>query len=325
MTKKLYLSYILIIATLILVAGRISIGPLSFHNYLSFTGIMTISFLPGVILSKDRKEPVKELTTMGLLAVSLTGCYTTYYYTDKILYFILKCFVIVGGRYIAGVYFMYLKYRHVSGKTNFAIVFRVLSGIFIVFFFMSYCVFFATEIRWKDINSQPVKNETRVSLLNNFFDDKWKKLDRRQKLNAVRNLARLEQEKLGIYHRLDVDVDHEMKNNALAYYSPTEHKIFINSELIENGSPKEVIGTLCHEAYHRAQYCYMEAYKEIDKKYKNLTFFNDARTFNTENMFYESKDYEKYKNQMLEVTSRIYSENRTKEYMEEITGLMIYQ
>ncbi len=104
----------------------------------------------------------------------------------------------------------------------------------------------------------------------------------------------------------------KMNDYTNAAYNAAKNEIKVNTKLLER-MPEDVIESVSHETYHKYQHELATLYESMTKKQQKLALFNEAREYIDEFENYTSgeDDFEKYRNQALEVNARHFARIET--------------
>lgn len=163
------------------------------------------------------------------------------------------------------------------------------------------------------VDEQTIANNIGTVLL--LQENEWKELTVKEKLRVLQKIADIEQRYLGIPTKISVGAANTGEFN-LGYYNEHTREIIINMDSLLNDSPKSVLDTLCHEAYHCYQYEVVALYREVAENAKKLRMFQNAVKYAEEFSDYVDgkEDFGTYYGQKCERDAREYAEIAVAEY-----------
>ncbi|MDO4485555.1 MAG: hypothetical protein Q4C46_03065 [Bacillota bacterium] len=148
-----------------------------------------------------------------------------------------------------------------------------------------------------------------------IYDGSWKNLNTKERLEVLQTIANIESNYLGLSHELNVCAE-VLGENLVGRYDEQRHRIEININFLKNENPEELLGTICHEAYHSYEYQMIYVYDSIDEKERELMIFRDVPDYIEEFSSYThgEVDFEDYEAQTVEVNAREYAKIAMQEY-----------
>ena len=157
--------------------------------------------------------------------------------------------------------------------------------------------------------------QNQLDTLQALKPDTWFTLSAREKLNVLQTIANIEATYLGLPGELTVSTA-IIEENTLGEYSANNRMIYINADHLEESGPRDLMTTVCHEAYHGYQHYIIEAYQNADEQFKNLLLFYDASIYEEEFANYDdgSEGLENYYKQYVEIDAREYADRAAAEY-----------
>ena len=160
--------------------------------------------------------------------------------------------------------------------------------------------------------------ENQIEKLAVLYEDSWNRVSEDEKLEILQIVADLEQQHLGIYHRLPVKVEDGL--SCQGYYSDNYKSIGVNQDCLENEDPFTLVSLIAHEAYHAYEYRLVDALKMVSDDIQELNIFKQAEEYRNCFVHYikAEVDYEGYFNQKVEEDSREYAFKRTVFYFKSI-------
>ena len=152
-------------------------------------------------------------------------------------------------------------------------------------------------------------------ILCGLLPERWNRLTAAEKQELLQTAANTEANYLGIPKPLSVAVL-DLEAGTRGRYVLQDHEIQIDEDHVENSSVQEVLGTLCHEAYHAYQIAMVEAFQEAGVEKQSLLLFRRAEIYQEELGRYQKgeKDYGRYYNQKLEEDARRYSASAVEDW-----------
>lgn len=158
-----------------------------------------------------------------------------------------------------------------------------------------------------------------MDIIQNIEPSKWSQLDLDEKLDVCQCIANVEGRYLGISHELNCATADLADENG-GYYSDATHQIVINTSYLEEATSDELVDIVTHEAYHAYQYEQVLLYQSLDPKSRNLHLFYDASVYLDELSHYTdgSQDYGEYYGQKVESDARMYAEESTNDYFNQV-------
>ena len=168
-----------------------------------------------------------------------------------------------------------------------------------------------------NVEEQTIANNMETLLL--LREDTWKTLSAEEKINVLQTVANIEQRYLGLPNELNVGASN-LREGLAGYYSDSTHEIIVSMDCLLNDSSRELVDTICHEAYHSFQHRTIDAYDEASDEMKNLYLYYDATIYKEEfsNYIDGKEDLCSYYTQTVEHHSRLYASSATDEYFERI-------
>lgn len=156
-------------------------------------------------------------------------------------------------------------------------------------------------------------------ILQGLLPERWKYIADAEKLGILQQAANTEANYLGIRKPLSVTIA-DLEDGTLGRYVLEDHEIQIDTEHVKNSPVQEVLGTICHEAYHGYQIAMVEAFHEVETEKQALLLFREAEIYREELIQYRKgeEDYVGYYNQKLERDARAYSRSAVKDWYEKL-------
>lgn len=182
-------------------------------------------------------------------------------------------------------------------------------------------VLFGSSLLKSDVRPATKTNLSEQTIANNMDtilllqEDEWEKLSAQERMDVLQAVANIEQRYLGLPNELNVGVAN-LDADILGYYTDKTHEIIVSADSLLYDSPREVLDTICHEAYHSYQYRLVEALNGADENSKNLRIFRKAYTYADEFTSYKdgSTDFCGYYTQDCENDARDYAEDAVSDY-----------
>lgn len=164
-------------------------------------------------------------------------------------------------------------------------------GAFLGCFMITLPMIFLGEKMLVRAKTKPVREEVVVTygdeysfrenadVIANFQEEKWRKLDKDKRLETAQRVAHCEARYWGIWTPLTVVVKDLDSENIAGRYNDQSYTIFIDEEHFMNSEAKEVLETICHEAYHAYSFRMIDLYKQTSGEMKHLQIFRDAEQY----------------------------------------------
>lgn len=151
------------------------------------------------------------------------------------------------------------------------------------------------------------------------YEDEWTALDQHKKIEALQTMANIYASEFGIPHELIVTLI-GMNRVTYAGYHDSSYTISYNISYFNDLSAKEALKILMHECTHAYQCCYVDALKDVDKKYYNMKVVQKALKYDKEFTNYISGyfDYEAYSDQWCEIDANESADVATEMYLQRI-------
>lgn len=168
-----------------------------------------------------------------------------------------------------------------------------------------------------NVEEQTIANNMETLVL--LKEDTWKTLSVEEKLNVLQTVANIEQRYLGLPNELNVGAAN-LREGLAGCYSDSTHEIIVSMDCLLNDSSRELVDTICHEAYHSYQHRVCDSYDEASDEMKSLYLYYDATIYKEEfsNYIDGKEDLCSYYTQTVERHSRRYASSATDEYFERI-------
>lgn len=172
------------------------------------------------------------------------------------------------------------------------------------------------SVKQSNTSVQSVENMEDLILLKK---EKWEGLSVEKRINVLQVVANNEQCSLGLSHELNVGADN-LDQRLAGYYDDASHQIVVNLDELMYSSSFEMVDTICHEAYHAAQYRMCDAYDEASDDVKSLILYNDASIYKKEFLTYKdgSDGFCEYYSQKVETDARRYAREASIGYFSRI-------
>ncbi|MDO5132497.1 MAG: WG repeat-containing protein [Eubacteriales bacterium] len=165
------------------------------------------------------------------------------------------------------------------------------------------------------VQDQTIENN--IETLVHLDDGTWETLTVQEKLDVLQTVANIEQRYLGIPHELNVGASNLPEDVAGSYRDIT-HEIQVDLDCLIHETPRLLVETITHEAYHAFEHRTVDAYREASKQMKPLRLYQDARHYEDEFMDYESgndvESFWKYYFQACESDAREYASGAAESY-----------
>ena len=109
-----------------------------------------------------------------------------------------------------------------------------------------------------------------ADVIANFREEKWNKLDKDERREAAQRVAYCEARYWGIWTPLTVEVKDFESDDTRGCYNDQNYTIYIDEEHLMNGRAKEVLETICHEAYHAYSFRMIDLYKQTSRRQSSI-------------------------------------------------------
>lgn len=156
-------------------------------------------------------------------------------------------------------------------------------------------------------------------------DEEFSKLSYEEKCNLVETIARCEACYLGL-EEFYVSIE-ELEDYEYGYFNQRTKTLMINSNLLKDSekgkaSARMVLDTVLHECRHYYQELMIKLYEGATERQRNLYVFTHEGVAEWNDNYHDYHSeidyYEAYRDQVIEVDSRNYSDKMIKWYYEEI-------
>lgn len=215
--------------------------------------------------------------------------------------------------------------RALSGSRNI-----ICTGLAVIMISIGINAIFGTSLvrpsvapaKQSNIEEQTIANNMDTLLL--LKEDTWKTLSVDEKLDVLQTVANIEQRYLGLPNELNVGASN-LREGLAGCYSDSTHEITVSMDSLLNDSSKELVDTICHEAYHSFQHRTIDAYDEASDDMKDLYLYYDATIYKEEfsNYIDGKEDLCSYYTQTVERHARRYASSATDEYFERINEYLL--
>lgn len=157
--------------------------------------------------------------------------------------------------------------------------------------------------------------DNHLKSVSKIYDGSWKELSTKEKLEILQIVANIECNYMGLPHELNVCAE-VLGENLVSRYDEKRHRIDVNISYLEQEVPEELLGTVCHEAYHAYEYQMVYLYDSVDEKQRQLMTFRNVPEYKEEFSSYTDgyDDFEKYESQVVESNARTYAKIAMQEY-----------
>ncbi|MDD6155808.1 MAG: hypothetical protein PUB52_02115 [Lachnospiraceae bacterium] len=173
---------------------------------------------------------------------------------------------------------------------------------------------------------------------NNFFrdnismisyirsDDSWNNLSINRKRQIAKLIIQNEIIYLGIPEGVYVEFVCDMPKMTWGSYRNESRTIFINLEVLENGSAEDSLNTILHEMRHLYQANLVDIYCRLSTEEKNIAYFSELRKWSesfdsyttVSGDDYSIEEYMNYYTEAVEIDAREYAANNTNRYYDAI-------
>lgn len=158
-----------------------------------------------------------------------------------------------------------------------------------------------------------------IEVVSRLDEEVWAGLSTREKLDTLQTVANIEAYDLGLPHELNVRLDN-LPETTLARYDDRTRIIAIDIDHFDSDPAKEVLDSVCHEAYHAYQHRLCDAYDSVDEACKGLAAFCDVTYYKQE--FSRPAGREDYDWQQCEVNARHYARAAVETYYIKINAYL---
>lgn len=223
-----------------------------------------------------------------------------------------------------------IKHRGISWKTIRTAVYKIVTvtqritgiGFLLVILIISGNIIFGSSLIQSSVKPTDTSSSYDSLLADSaetiaLLDENiWTSLTVQEKAEVLQGLANLERSVLGLPNELNVCVVNMKEENLWGYYDDSTHEIVIDMDLLLNGSAKDSLRCLVHEAFHSLEHRMVDLYEKTDSSNKNLWIFRKANIYAEEFEHYNNgeDDYSDYYEQQCEADARDYAEERVEFY-----------
>ncbi len=167
------------------------------------------------------------------------------------------------------------------------------------------------------VQEQTIANH--ILTLSALGDGSWNTKTIKEKLDVLQTAANIEQHYLGLPHELYVGAS-DLNEDESGHYEDSIRQITISINRLMQDSPWDVLGTVCHEAYHCYQYRLIDVMNSIDERDRNLNLFRKAHAYSEEFDHYNDGkgDLLAYYSQHCEIDAWDYAEEAVADYQRRI-------
>jgi len=154
-----------------------------------------------------------------------------------------------------------------------------------------------------------------IDVVSQLDENTWCQLSTQKRLDTLQTVADIETYYLGLPHKLNVELGN-LSETTRACYDDSTHVITINIDHFDCDAASEVLGSVCHEAFHAYQYRLCDAYDSVDEEYKNLLIFYEVQNYKQEfsNYVNGKDDAYDYYLQLCENDARSYARKSVADY-----------
>lgn len=154
---------------------------------------------------------------------------------------------------------------------------------------------------------------------------RWQPLSIEEKLDVLQAVCDCETEYLGLDHRVTVVLDN-LEGTTLGGYSDADRTVIIDRQHLEESDAHEVLKTCLHEMRHAEQHSLVRLYLDSTEEQRKLIVFKNCEDFLYEINNYITSDgsfeaYMEYREQSMELDSRVYAGTAIERYYREIDEL----
>ncbi len=150
-------------------------------------------------------------------------------------------------------------------------------------------------------------------------DEEWIKLSLENRLEVLKCICDIERHYLGITEEIPVYAS-ILEEHVLGCFSVSSNAIYISENVLKEDDASHALAVLTHEAFHAAEWEYVQIYRRLDDNAKNNYFFYSASLYSDEfsNYIKSKESYTDYFEQTLERDARSYSKRAVAEYYQRI-------
>ncbi len=159
--------------------------------------------------------------------------------------------------------------------------------------------------------------ENSKAQLSQLDEQIWSTLSTQEKLDVMQTVANIEKNYLGLPHELTIETE-DLEGETLGSYWDFHYVIKIDSEHLENSMAKDVLDTICHEAYHAYQHRLVDIYNQSSPEDKDLLMFEDVKKYKEEfelNYVNGVDGFTEYYSQQCEIDAREYAQISVYDYL----------
>lgn len=150
-------------------------------------------------------------------------------------------------------------------------------------------------------------------------ESEWQTLSNNQKIDVLQMVCNAETKRLGLQTPQISIKSRYFENNLLGTYMRADHTILINTQLLKEGTARQVLESSTHECFHALQYDLVELYDSVSEDQKKLMIFDTVEKYKTEFSNYKDgycADFDDYYNQSVEEDARSYENYAPDIYLE---------
>lgn len=140
-------------------------------------------------------------------------------------------------------------------------------------------------------------------------ESKWQTLSNNRKLDVLQMVCNAERIRLGVQSSIRIKSRY-FENNLQGAYLMVDRTVLINTQLLKEGKPREILECCTHECFHALQHELVELYDSVSEDQRNLMIFNTVEEYKTEFASYQDgygEDFDQYYDQKVEEDARSYS------------------
>ena len=279
-----------------------------------------------IITHRDSRNPYIVVVNIAFPL----GVYFLYLYWENLTR--LTTITVSSALVCSSAYAFFILTEEIRNKANYLLIikYRLKKCFFITSALVSCCfliITFSLVVQALFTSSAPPtskeKNDTwtinkQIDQVCLFSEPKWYTLSAEEKITAMQTIANIESNYLGLPHELTLIVT-PLAEQTFASYNDAKHTISINSSHFEDHKPLDILGAICHEAYHAFQHRLCDVYNRVDEEYRELLPLYPANVYITEFSNYknyrsETDSYLDYYYQLCEVDARKYQATAIEEY-----------
>jgi len=295
---------------------------------LILVGIMIFTFGSNLLITRAKALNDREIGSNVLIPLGIYSLLSYYSYIPRIFFFVgLTCFVLavvtltmILGRPIS----KYLRRKRVI-RRRFFLIYLVIRKIFAGGAFLVLAIIFtkiyfgggllSSQVKPAEIYGEAYTIAANRDTLDKLEDSVWNSLSTQEKLDVMQTVANIEGNYLGFNSKVEVRAS-KLDENVLGYYDNASSRIIIDIDSLQNDSSRDLVITVCHECFHKAEYMLVEVYENADEAYRDAYLLYEASIYAKEFRNYNNGEdnLEDYASQLVEISARTYAEKAVDDY-----------